>query len=149
PDRKTLYCVEMSTNQLYSFDLTASGDTIPGKRLGPILPKAEQTDCRAMCVGADGWVWAAVTQHGVPQGPLLHLMGCAPGKEPRDFGPVGIANPEFTTFTDAAGKPKPWHHTIRKEKDGTSTPWVPMGICATADGSAVYIYTIAPLTLLK
>jgi sugar lactone lactonase YvrE len=149
PDRKTLWCIEMSTNQLYSFDLTASGDTIPGKRHGPLLPKAEQTDCRAMCVGADGWVWAAVTQHGLPQGALLHLVGSAPGKEPRDFGPVGIANPDFTTFTDATGKPKPWHHTIRKEKDGTLTPWVPMGACAAADGSAVYIFTIAPLTLLR
>jgi len=149
PDRKTLFCIEMTTNQLYSFDLRASGDTIPGKTLGPILPKAKQTDCRAMCVGADGTVWAAVSELGQPQGQLLHLVGCQPGKAPHDFGPVGIANPDFTTFTDAAGKPKPWHHTIRKEKDGTLAPWQPMGVCAAYNGSAVYIYTIAPLTLLR
>src|SRR5262249_20278222 len=37
PDRKTLYAVEMSTNGLYSFDLTAAGKAIPGKRLGDLL----------------------------------------------------------------------------------------------------------------
>ena len=60
PDRKTLYAVEMSTNGLYSFDLTAAGKTLPGKRLGDLLPpkagKSRQTDCRAMCVGPDGTV---------------------------------------------------------------------------------------------
>lgn len=72
-----------------------------------------------------------------------------PGSEkPRDHGVLGIANPNFTTFVDSAGKPKPWHHTIRKTKDGTMSPWVPMGVCAAADGS-VYVMTIAPFTLLK
>src|SRR5262249_23516987 len=51
-DRKTLYCVEMSTNQLYVFDLTAAGDALPGKSLGKLLPAAKGTDCRAMAVGA-------------------------------------------------------------------------------------------------
>lgn len=46
PDGKTLWCVEMSTNQLFSFDLTASGTTIPGKRHGPLLSGAKRTDCR-------------------------------------------------------------------------------------------------------
>ena len=31
PDGKTLYCVPMSTNQLYAYDLTATGDTLPGR----------------------------------------------------------------------------------------------------------------------
>jgi hypothetical protein len=85
----------------------------------------------------------------VPGGAQLHLVSYTPGaKAPRDHGKVGIANPDFTKFTDAQGKSLPWHHTIRKEKDGTMTPWQPLGICATRDGS-VYIETIAPLILVK
>ena len=102
-----------------------------------------------MCVGPDGTVWAAVTEPRPPDGPLLHLVSYTPGdKAPRDHGPVGVANPDFTTFTDAKGKPKPWHHTMRKEKDGTLTPWQPMGVVRRGDGS-VYVLTIAPFTLLK
>ncbi len=149
PDRKTLYAVEMTTNQLYSFDLTVAGDTIPGQKLGDLLPKAKGTDCRAMSVGPDGRVWASVTEQGLPEGALLHLVGFKPGeKAPFDYGPVGVANPDFTTFTDAAGKPKPWHHTMRKAADGTLTPSVPMGVCAVEDGT-VYIETISPFTLLR
>jgi sugar lactone lactonase YvrE len=148
PDRKTLYCVEMSTNALYSFDLTATGKAVPGKRLGDVLPGAKRTDCRAMCVGPDGRVWAAVTDYSKPGTPLLHLCGYTPGKATRDFGPVGVANPTFTPFTDAEGKPRPWHHTMPRHKDGTRSPWQPMGVCALADGS-VYLTTIAPHTLLR
>jgi streptogramin lyase len=149
PDGKTLYCVEMTTNQLYAFDLTAVGDKLPGKALGELLPGAKKTDCRAMCVGPDGRVWAAPTEQGTPDGAVLHLAGYKPGdKAPRDFGPVGIANPDYAKFTGADGKPLPWHHTVRTAKDGTLTPWVPMGVCAAADGS-VYVTTIAPFTLLK
>jgi sugar lactone lactonase YvrE len=149
PDRKTLYAIEMSTNQLYAFDLTVAGDTIPGRKLGALLTKAKGTDCRAMCVGPDGRVWAAVTEQGLPEGALLHLVGYKPGeKTPFDYGPVGVANPDYTTFTGADGKPKPWHHTMRKAKDGTLTPWVPMGVCAVEDGT-VYIETISPFTLLR
>jgi sugar lactone lactonase YvrE len=149
PDRKTLYAVEMSTNQLFAFDLAAAGDALPGRALGELLPGAKKTDCRAMCVGPDGRVWAAVTLPSAPDGPTLHLVGYRPGdKAPRDFGPVGIANPDYTKFTDDQGKPKPWHHTVRKAKDGTLAPWQPMGVCAGKDG-AVYIMTIAPFTLLR
>ena len=149
PDRKTLYAVEMSTNALFSFDLDAAGDKVPGRRLGELLPGAKATDCRAMCVGPDGHVWAAVTEQGTPDGPLLHLVGYRLGdRGPRDFGPIGVANPDFTKFTDAAGKPLPWHHTMRKVKDGTLTPWQPMGVCEAADGT-VYVTTIAPFTLLR
>lgn len=151
PDRKTLWAVEMTTNGLYSFDLTAAGATIPGKSHGPLLPGGEaprKTDCRAMCVGPDGTVWAAVTE-GVAGGPRLHLVSYKPGaKSPRDHGRVGVANPNFTTFTGPDGKDKPWHHTMPKAKDGTRAPWQPMGVCATKDGS-VYVMTIAPFTLIK
>ena len=46
----------MSANQLYSYDLTAAGQTIGGRSLGPLIAGAKKTDCRAMCVGADGTV---------------------------------------------------------------------------------------------
>ncbi|MCE9533918.1 MAG: SMP-30/gluconolactonase/LRE family protein [Planctomycetes bacterium] len=149
PDHKTMFCVEMTTNKLFMFDLTAKGDVLPGKSLGTLLPEGTKTDCRAMCVGPDGKVWMAVSDRGHPGGSLLHLVSYTPGdKAPKDQGPVGIANPDFTTFTTPDGKPKPWHQAIRKEKDGTLTPWVPMGVCAAKDGT-VYIYTISPLTLMK
>jgi sugar lactone lactonase YvrE len=148
-DGKTLYAVEMTTNALFAFDLTADGKTIPGRSLGKLLPGAKANDCRALCVGPDGRVWAAVTEQPRPAGPLLHLVSYTPGdKAPADRGPVGVRNPDFTTFTAPDGKPKPWHHAMRKEPDGTLTPWVPMGVCAAADG-AVYVTTIAPFTLLK
>jgi hypothetical protein len=149
PDRKTLWSVEMSTNQVYTFDLTATGDTIPGKTHGKLLDWSKSTDCRAMCVGPDGVMWAAVTVHGPPDGPWLHLVSCKKEKPPRDHGPLGVANPDFTSFTDAAGKPKLWHHTMTKRKDGTLSPWQPMGVCASRDGSIVYVLTIAPFTILR
>jgi sugar lactone lactonase YvrE len=153
PDGKTLWAVEMSTNALYRFDLTTAGKTLAGTRIGDLLPEAKgkprRTDCRAMCAGPDGSVWAAVTEHGLADGPLLHLVSYRPGtKAPRDHGVLGVANPDFTTFTDSKGKPKPWHHTMPKKKDGTRSPWQPMGVCALPDGS-VYVMTIAPFTLLR
>jgi sugar lactone lactonase YvrE len=149
PDRRTLYAVEMTTNQLFAFDLTAAGEGLPGRRLGALLPGTPRTDCRAMCVGPDGAVWAAVTVHGEPDGTTLHLVSWRPGQAaPRDHGLVGVANPDFTRFTDAAGQPLPWHHTMRKVKDGTLAPWQPMAVCAARDGT-VYVTTIAPFTLLR
>lgn len=150
PDGKTLWCVEMSTNQLFSFDLTAGGTTIPGKRHGALLPNAKATDCRALAVAPKtGKVWMALTEQQRPGGPMTHLVSYAPGdRAPRAHGQVGIANPDYITLTDATGKLKPWHHTVRKEKDGTLTPWVPLGIAAGADG-AVYVETLAPLTIVR
>jgi hypothetical protein len=37
---------------------------------------------------------------------------------------------------------------MRREKDGTLTPWQLMSVCAAADGT-VYVETIAPFTLLR
>ena len=90
-----------------------------------------------------------MTRHEVKDGPLLNLVSFTPGsKSPRDHGPIGVANPGFTRFTDDAGKPLPWHHTMVKRKDGTLAPWQPMGVCEGQDGS-VYVMTIAPFTLIR
>jgi sugar lactone lactonase YvrE len=155
PDGKTLYCVEMSTNMLYSFDMTAAGSALPGKSHGPLLAgttakgKPRATDCRAMATGPGGKVWAAVTEQGVPGGAQLYLVSYTPGeKAPRNHGKVGVANPGDLKFTDDKGKPLPWHHAMRKEKDGTLTPTTPMGVCEARDGN-VYVLTIAPFTLIK
>lgn len=147
-DGKVLYCVEMSTNQLFSFDLTAPGSTIPGRRLGALLPGAKSTDCRALAVSPTGKVWMGMTEPG-PRGPIAHLVSYTPGTPaPRDHGIIAVANPDYIQLTDANGKLKPWHHTLRKEKDGTLTPWQPLGIAAAADGS-VYVETLAPLTIFR
>jgi streptogramin lyase len=151
PDRKTLWCVEMSTNALYRFDLTKEGKELEGKFVGPLLPggkeKPRKTDCRAMNVGPDGTVWAAVTESATAGG--LHLVRFGPkDAAPRDLGSIGVKNPDFTTFTDEKGKPRPWHHTMPRAKDGTLAPWQPMGVAATKDGS-VWVKTIAPYTLLR
>lgn len=147
PDKKTLWCVEMTTNELFSFDLTQKGDKFDGKSHGKLID-VKSTDCRAMCVAPDGRVWMAITEQGRSGGPLCYLASYTPGaKGVINHGPIKVANPDFTTFTTEDGKPKPWHHTMRKEKDGTLTPWQPLGIAATKD--AVYVLTIAPFTLMK
>ena len=102
-----------------------------------------------MCVDKNGKVWMAVTDQGRKGGALCHLVSYTPGdKAPRDHGPIGIANPDYVKLTDENGKPKPWHHTLRKEKDGTLTPWQPLGIAASADGS-VTVLTIAPFSVIR
>src|SRR5260370_12636659 len=69
PDGKTLWCVDTSTNQLFSFDMTAAGPAIPGKRHGALLSGAKATDCRAVAVSPkDGKVWMAVSEQGRPGG---------------------------------------------------------------------------------
>ena len=151
PDGKTLWCVEMSTNMLFSFDMSAAGKTVPGKRHGPLLANVKATDCRALAVAPtkEGKVWMALTEQGRPGGAMTHLVSYTPGdKAPRDHGAVGIANPDYVTFKDEKGKDRPWHHGLRKEKDGTLTPYTPLGIAAGADGS-VYVETLAPLTIIR
>jgi hypothetical protein len=150
PDGKTLYCLPMSTNQLYSYDLTATGGTIPGRSLGVLIPGAKSTDCRALCVGPKGTAWAAITEakEGIPQ--LLHLVSYRAGdKAPRDHGPVSIRNPDYTELTDKNGKPLPFHAGVIKLPDGTTTTrWVNLGVCEAGDG-AVYSLALQPYTLLQ
>jgi hypothetical protein len=151
PDGKTLYAVPMSTNQLYAYDLTADGDTLAGRSLGELIPGAKSTDCRAMCVGPLGDVWAGVTETHPPQwGSLLHLVGLRTGEPaPKDLGPVSIRNPDYTEFKDSEGKDLPWHHGIIKLPDGTTTTrHAIMGISQGLN-KKVYLLSLAPYTLLE
>jgi hypothetical protein len=157
PDGKTLYCVPMSTNQLYSYDLSDSGEpgvsatgVLRGRSLGALVPGAKSIDCRAMCVGPTGDVWAAVTIPSPLGISLAHLVSCHPGdKEPRDLGPISIRNPDYTEFTDKAGKPLAAHGGIFKTPGGiTTTRHVLLGVCQGHDGS-VYILALQPYTVLK
>ena len=167
PDGKTLFAVAMSGNQLYSYDLTDDpkvGESlrdspspvaerpgyIRGKSLGDLVPGADRTDCRALCVGPTGDVWAAVTakMHGIQS--LLHLVRYRPGDaRPTVLGAVKLSNPNYTEFTDADGKRLPWHHGIRTLQDGTvTTNHAILGVCQ-ATGGDVYILSLAPYTLLR
>jgi len=148
PDRKTLYAVAMSGNQLYSYDLTSDGDTLTGLSVGPLIPTAQSTDCRAMCVGPDGTVWMGVAATFADRGQFLHLTSYKPGAAaPVDHGPIAIGNPDYTEFKGADGADLPWHHGVYKLDDGTLLPrYTVMGICAARDGT-VYLTTLAPFTL--
>jgi len=149
PDGKSLYAVAMSGNQLYRYDLTAEGDTIPGVSLGALIPGAKGIDCRALCVGPKGDAWAAVTE-STKDGHLLHLVRYRPGdKAPQDLGPVSVKNPDFTEFKDKDGKPLPYHAGFTKLADGTTTTrYVIMGVCEAKDGM-VYILAMHPYTVLQ
>ena len=152
PDGKTLYSLPMSGNQLYAYDLTAEGDTLPGRSLGTLIPGSKTTDCRAMSVGPTGEVWASVTEGGKIEGisNLHHLVRYRPGdRSPADLGPVAIGNPDYTEFTDKDGKPLPMHYGIIKLPDGTTTTkFVTLGISQAADGR-VYSLALVPYTVLQ
>jgi sugar lactone lactonase YvrE len=148
PDRKTLYSVAMSGNQLYAYDLTGEGMTLAGRKLGKLIPGAEKTDCRALCVAPDGTVWAGVNATFAGRGDFLHVCSYRPGDPaPIDRGPIAIGNPDYAVFADAAGQTKPHHHGVYRLKDGTLVPrYVVMGICAAGDGT-VYVTTLYPFSI--
>lgn len=148
PDGKTLWCVAMSGNQLYSYDVSGDGDTLVGKSHGPLVKDVVDTDCRAMCVAADGKIWAGVNATNAKKETFLHLVSYKPGDAAlKDYGRVAIKNPDYTNFTDAAGKALPWHHGVYKYTDGTTLPrYGCLGVCAGSDGT-VYLLTLAPFTL--
>jgi sugar lactone lactonase YvrE len=149
PDGKTLYSLPMSTNNAYVYDLTQKGDTLAGKSLGTLVPGAKATDCRAMCVGPKGTMWAAITESHSKVGQLLHLVSYRAGdKAPRDHGPVSVSNPNFTEFADKQGKPLPYHAGFGKFGEVTTTKYVILGVCAARSGD-VYILALQPYTVLK
>jgi hypothetical protein len=148
PNRRTLYAVAMSGNQLYQYDLTGTGDTLEGKSLGKLHATAESTDCRAMCVGYNGTVWAAITAEYGKGRRFAHVVSYKPGDAAvTDHGPLAIRNPDYTRFTTRRGEPLPWHHGVRRFGDGNLLPQFAMlGICAARDGT-VYVLSLAPFTL--
>jgi len=148
PDRKTLYAVAMSGNQLFAYDLTGTDGQLVGRSLGPLVAGAEKTDCRALCVGPDGRVWAGIAATFAERGQFLHLVSYQPGSEaPLDHGPIAIGNPDYTTFVDDAGKPRKHHHGVYRLADETMLPrYVVMGICAARDNS-IYVTTLYPFTV--
>ncbi|MBI4607037.1 MAG: prolyl oligopeptidase family serine peptidase [Planctomycetes bacterium] len=149
PDRKTLYAVAMNENQLYAYDLTADGSTLPGRSLGKLLAGAKDTDCRALCVGPEGEVWAAVTTRDAEAGQVIHLVSWRPGDPaPLDHGPIAVENPDYTELTGVDGKPLPWHHGMKRLADCTLVPLYPMGVCQGRDGRT-YVTAICPYTVLE
>lgn len=151
PDGKTLYCVPMSANHLFSYDLTEQGDTLRGRYVGPLVPGAKGVDCRAMCVGPTGDCWVAVTETGVPENiNLLHLVRYrATDKAPVDLGPVSVSNPDFTEFKDKDGKDLPFHGGFGKLADGTTTTkYAILGVAQGHDGN-VYILALHPYSVLQ
>lgn len=148
PDRKSLYCVSLSGNQLYRYDLTAEGDTLAATSLGKLISNAKATDCRALCVAPDGTVWAGINATFEGRGDALHVVSYRPGQAaPTNHGPIAISNPNYTSFKDDDGKDLPWHHGVYLLKDGTLVPrYVVMGICGHSNGN-IYVTTLAPFTL--
>ncbi len=147
PDGKTLYAVAMSGNQLYRYDLTQAGPSLRGRSLGKLLADAERTDCRALCVGPTGTLWAAVWGASKSAGNYLHVVSWRDGDSaPRDHGAMIVGNPDYTPFKDASGKPLPYHHGMKRLADDTLVPLYHMGICEGRDGT-VNVLTIAPYTL--
>ncbi|HLW66323.1 MAG TPA: hypothetical protein VKS79_13500 [Gemmataceae bacterium] len=149
PDGKSLYSLPMSTNNAYVYDLTQTGDTLAGKSLGTLIQGAKGTDCRAMCVGPSGTMWADVTEAHSKVGQLQHLVSYNPSeKAPRDHGPVSVSNPNFTEFVGKDSKPLPFHGGFMKIGDVTTTKYVTMGVCEAKSGD-VYILVLHPYSVLK
>jgi len=152
PDGKTLYAQPMTGNALYAYDLAAEGggDTLVGRTVGMLVPGAKAVDCRALCVGRSGTVWAAITEQAPEGFQLLHLVSYRPGEaQPIDHGPVAIANPDYTRFTDDAGKALPFHGGTITLPDGTlTTRHVILGVTEGLDGN-VYVLALQPYTLLQ
>ena len=147
PNRKTLYAVAMSGNQLFSYDLTGKGDTLEGRSLGKLCAIAESTDCRALCVAPNGVVWAALVVKYDARRPFAHLVSWKTGDAaPTDHGPLAVKNTDFTQFTDRKGEPFPWHHGFRRFGDGNLIPQhAILGVAATH--GAQYVLSLAPFTL--
>jgi hypothetical protein len=150
PDRKTLYAVAMSGNQLFSYDLTQSTSrgVLAGQSLGPLIARAQATDCRALCVAPNGTVWAGIAATFPKRGQFLHLISYRPGAQgPLDHGPLAIGNPDYVETKNPDGKVKPWHHGVYRLSDNKLLPrYVIMGICAAHDGT-VYVTTLYPFTV--
>lgn len=147
-NKRLLYAVPMSGNQMYVYDLSGTGDVIEGKSLGKLSETADATDCRALCIAPNGTVWAAIqSRYDGGKRRFAHLVSYIP-RENRiiDHGPLAVKNADFTPFTDNKGEPYPWHHGFKRFGDGNLIPqYSLLGVCATRQ--AQYVLSLAPLTL--
>ncbi|MCH2210492.1 MAG: hypothetical protein MK110_04270 [Fuerstiella sp.] len=144
PDRRTLYAVAMNSNGLYRYDLTDDDDNLKGHSIGPLVPEAVNTNCRAMCVAPDGTVWAGVmaTLPGQPR--LPRLVSYTPGDTaPTDHGPIAIGNPDYTPFE---GDHQHGVHQPYGNKGPLVSRFAIMGICAATDNT-IYLTTLYPFTV--
>ena len=141
PDGRTMYCVAMTDNQLYAYDLTAPGPALPARKLGKLLAKPA-TDCRAMCVGPKGDVWMGVASGN------LHAVSYHPGDAaPKDHGPLAVRNAAKVQLVGADGNLPAAHYGFVKQPDGAITPrYHIMGVCQARDGR-VYLTSLVPFTL--
>jgi hypothetical protein len=117
-----------------------------------MLPGAPEkgTDCRAVDVDGHGIVWAVIRQD-LPEGKFAHhLVRFDPRRgQSQDLGVLYVTNPDYESFTDAEGKPKPWRHGFWTTSDGKLTPLhAHMATKAARDGT-VWVTIIAPFTLLR
>jgi len=151
-DRKTLYAVPMSGNALYAYDLTSTGDTLPGRTIGPLVVDGQRVDCRALCVGPTGTVWCAVTEKRDKRHRQPYLIRYRPEKDDRpvNLGLITVSNPDFTEFHDQDGKQLRYHHGFGKLDDSkTVVPrHVLLGVCESKTGD-VYVLAISPYTVLR
>ena len=151
PDGKTLYSQPMKSNELFAYDLTKEGNTLQGRKIGTLIPGAENVDCRALCVGRSGTVWSATTvSMKKPNYRQLRLSSYKPGdKAPIDHGPVSVSNPDYTETKDKDGKLLPFHGGVFELEDGTwTTKHVILGVSEGLDDK-VYILALIPYTLLQ
>ena len=81
---------------------------------------------------------------------MHHIVSYKPGdKAPKDHGVVSIKNPDYTPFTDKAGKPLPFHAGLFKTPEGvTTSKYVTLGVCQTKAGG-VYVLMLSPYTVLE
>ena len=58
----TLLALQAEGRSVLTIEGVATGDTLHGRSLGELLKGAKSTDCRALCVGADGTVYFGETE---------------------------------------------------------------------------------------
>ena len=140
----------MSGNALYSYDLTAEGDTLPGKAPRHADRRREvgrlPGDVRRQVGHVLGRRHRGRSRGHQPAAPGQLQAG---DKDPTDHGCVAIANPDYTPMTDASGKTLPFHGGLITLKDGTvTTRHVILGVSEGLDNN-VNILALIPYTLLQ
>jgi hypothetical protein len=153
-DGRTAYLILMNDARLIRLDLRAPGDgPVLGTRLGTMVEGAHP-DCRSgLAIGPKGDVYAVVrvdNETGFGGGYLHHLARYVPATgQTRDLGVLRVSNPDYASFTDEKGTPRPHRHGFHRLPDGSLTPLhAHMALTVAGDGT-VYVTVIYPFTLLR